>query len=195
MKLAVITQPFFFDSEALMINQMFDAGLEKLHLRKPGASSVRLERFLAEISENRLDRIVVHSHFELVGKWGLRGAHFGKDRSMDIIGFTGTKSFSCHSFEEVIEYKPHCDYVFLSPVFNSISKPGYSSAFTDAELVCAVRCGVTDSKVFALGGVTEGALPYLAQRGFGGAAVLGDVWENADPPERVRKLLDTVSGI
>ena len=195
MRLAVITRPAFFESEALMINRMFESGLELLHLRKPDATPAQLESLLADISEDWLGRIVLHSHFELVGKWGLRGGHFGKGRPMNIEGFTGTKSYSCHSFEEVVEHKPCCDYVFLSPVFNSISKQGYSSAFTDAELAQAAQRGVIGCKVFALGGVTGSSLRYLAQRGFGGAAVLGDVWEHADPPTRVSELLDIVNGL
>ena len=38
MKLIVITQPEFFEDEAAAITSLFDAGLEILHLRKPGAS-------------------------------------------------------------------------------------------------------------------------------------------------------------
>lgn len=47
MKLIVITQPEFFEDEAAAITSLFDAGLEILHLRKPGASYEDMDKFCA----------------------------------------------------------------------------------------------------------------------------------------------------
>ena len=41
MKLITITVPDFFEGEADAITSLFDAGLEILHLRKPGSGSRR----------------------------------------------------------------------------------------------------------------------------------------------------------
>ena len=87
-------------------------------------------------------------------------------------------SASCHNFEEVREYKTHCDYVFLSPLFDSISKKGYTRAFSESALEEARRQGVLDHQVFALGGVDAGNLDQVRQYGFGGAALLGCLWKD-----------------
>ena len=76
---------------------------------------------------------------------------------------------SCHSLEEVCQYKNHMDYVFLSPVFDSISKQGYRAAFSIETLEQAR--GIIDEKVFALGGVTLDKITILEQLHFGGIAV------------------------
>ena len=67
------------------------------------------------------------------------------------------------------------DYVFLSPIFDSISKQGYKGVFSENVLRNAE--GIIDAKVIALGGVTFSAIPWLQSLNFGGAAFLGDVWE------------------
>ena len=39
MKLVIITNPSFLEEEAEVVTALFDVGLEKLHLRKPGWST------------------------------------------------------------------------------------------------------------------------------------------------------------
>jgi thiamine-phosphate pyrophosphorylase len=68
------------------------------------------------------------------------------------------------------------DYVTLSPIYNSISKPGYNSSFDlfDAQLLSALK----RQKVIALGGVTPDKFQQLHDAGFAGAALLGYVWRD-----------------
>ena len=176
MKLIVITTPHFFEGEAEAITSLFDAGLEILHLRKPGASAEEVEHLLRQLPAEYRPRIVTHEHFHLVALYGLKGIHLNR-RNPDIpIGYSGHVSCSCHSLEEVVQRKPACHYVFLSPIYDSISKEGYSSAFSHEVLLEAQRTGIIDSQVIALGGIKREYLPEIESLGFGGAALLGDVW-------------------
>ena len=70
------------------------------------------------------------------------------------------------------------DYLFLSPIFDSISKEGYRSAFTPAVLREAAARGLLGERVAALGGVRPELLPTLRDLGFGGAALLGCIWRD-----------------
>ena len=70
------------------------------------------------------------------------------------------------------------DYVFISPIYDSISKHGYHSAFSDEVLRQASAQGIIDHKVVALGGVTRQRIPQLEKYGFGGAAMLGEMWKD-----------------
>ena len=81
--------------------------------------------------------------------------------------------------------------MFLSPIFDSISKQGYAAAFTKEELADASRRGVIDERVIALGGVTPKHLGELARIGFGGGAFLGHVWNYAQG-ESFDSDLDTI---
>lgn len=179
MELIVITTPDFFEGEAEAMSSLFNAGLEILHLRKPGASSEELEHLLRRLPSEYLERIVTHEHFELVSSCGLKGIHLNGRNPQAPHGYTGHISCSCHSLEEVVQHKPVCNYVFLSPIYDSISKQGYASAYTNESLLKAQQSGIIDSKVMALGGISLEHLPEVKALGFGGAVVLGDVWEKA----------------
>jgi thiamine-phosphate pyrophosphorylase len=71
----------------------------------------------------------------------------------------------------------------LSPIFDSISKVGYKSAFTNDELLKASKDGIIDERVIALGGITPDKIPYLRELNFGGVAMLGSIY-NVDALNR-----------
>ena len=75
MKLITITLPVFFEEEAEAITSLFDAGLEILHLRKPGASYEDMEKLLNKLPSEYLERIVTHEHFQLASFLNLKGIH------------------------------------------------------------------------------------------------------------------------
>ncbi len=84
------------------------------------------------------------------------------------------KSYSSHSISEMLEAIKIFDYVFLSPIYNSISKDGYNSKFRIDELK---GLNLINEKVVALGGVREENFEELKRIGFGGAALLGSLWK------------------
>lgn len=176
MNLLIITRPDFFPGEQAAVVSLFRNGLETLHLRKPDASPTELEAFLRSLPDEYLSRIVIHDHFQLALRYPLKGIHLNSRHPQPPAGYTGSVSASCHSLEEVERRKPSCDYLFLSPIYDSISKSGYASAYPPALLAEARERGLIDRKVIALGGVTQERLPRLRALGFGGAALLGDVW-------------------
>ena len=179
----VITSPSFFPGEAAFIHRLFAHGVDIVHLRKPGATAEECARLLDGLTSDDRRRIVIHDFFELAQPYSLKGIHLNARRSTVPDGYEGHVSRSCHSLEEVKRYKDACDYVFLSPIFDSVSKQGYASAFTDATLRQASKDGIIDHKVVALGGVTPDKIDYLQQLNFGGAAMLGCVNSLAALPE------------
>ncbi len=179
----VITSPTFFPGEAAFIHRLFAHGVDIVHLRKPGATADDCARLLDDLTSDDRRRIVIHDFFELAQPYGLRGIHLNARRSTVPDGWQGHVSRSCHSLEEVKRYKDACDYVFLSPIFDSVSKQGYASAFTDETLREASKDGIIDHKVVALGGVTPDKIDYLQQLNFGGASMLGSVNNLAALPE------------
>lgn len=178
-----VTPPAFHDGEAAFISRLLAGGVDVVHLRKPGSAEAECAGLLEALSEDERARVVVHDHFGLAARYGLMGIHLNSRNPSVPEGFRGQLSRSCHSLEEVRRFKPECGYVFLSPVFDSISKQGYSSAFSSGELHRAAASGIIDSRVVALGGVTPERLPYLRSLGFGGAAMLGCVSSIASLPE------------
>lgn len=178
MIIIAITLPHFFTGEASAINTLFANGsIDLLHLRKPDSAPGDCRRLLDAINKEWLPRIVLNDHFALCGEYGLHGVHLNRRNPTPPSNHNGSTSCSCHSLQEVTERKPLMDYVFLSPIYDSISKQGYHSAFSDSTLRQASADGIIDHKVVALGGVTHERIPQLETYGFGGAAMLGDVWK------------------
>ncbi len=175
-QLVVITRPEPYETEVEQIVELLsaDSGF-LLHLRKPNASAESYRRVLRNLPEEYLSRVSLGDHFELADEFLVGGVHLS-GRQKNYQGKRKLRlSKSCHSFEE-LRQTSNFDYVFFSPVFNSISKRGYNAAFSEAELLEASASGLINEKVIALGGIDENTLPLLAPYSFGGAAVLGTVW-------------------
>ena len=122
MRVIAITLEDFFPGEAVVIEAALNGGYDLVHLRKPGASEEEMISILEELPAECRARIVIHSHFNLALRYGLYGIHLNSRCSIVPDGFSGSISRSCHTLEEVEQYKDSCNYLFLSPIFNSISK-------------------------------------------------------------------------
>ena len=183
MKWIIITSPEFLSGEATFISKLFSQGLDLLHLRKPEASLEAYKRLLLQIPKHWYSRIVLHEHFALAEKFGLHGIHLNRRCSQVPDSFRGSISCSCHTLEEVKKQKASKDYVFLSPIFDSISKVGYHAAFSPTLLKQAAIENVIDEKVIALGGITANNIPLVKEWHFGGVALLGDIWKRMSDPQ------------
>lgn len=175
-KLIVITPPTFFPNEAERINDLLEAGLERIHLRKPGSDRQAFLDLIKKIRPEFLKRVTLHDHLLIALEMGLGGVHLNQRNPAVPAGFKGLVSRSCHSLEEACHYKAACDYLFLSPIFDSLSKRGYHGQFTIGKLEEAKQKGIIDQKVFALGGLSAQTIPALQNLPFGGYALLGAIW-------------------
>ena len=175
MKLIAITKPYCENDEAAFIRRLFESGFDIVHLRKPEADINYCRALLEKLTEEERKKIIVHDYHILYEEYSLKGIHINKNITTLPEGYQGFKTRSCHSLEEVKMYKNDFDYVFLSPIFDSISKVGYKSAFDEDMLRKASEQGIIDEKVVALGGVTFEKIPYLKELNFGGAAMMGSL--------------------
>lgn len=166
-----ITAPGDVPGEAAEICRILDAGeADLVHVRKPGWTYDKTRTLIEEIPPRLRSRIKVHDHFELAVEFGLGGVHLNARNPKAIEG-AGAVSMSLHDIRQ-LDCAGFYDYVTLSPVFDSISKKGYTSAFNLAEL----KGKLEGKKVIALGGVTPEKFPDIKDAGFYGAAMLGHFW-------------------
>ena len=176
MKLIILTPPDFFVEEDKIINSLFEEGLDLLHLRKPDSEPVYSERLLTLLPEEYHKQIVVHDHFYLKEEFNLKGIHLNSRNPKAPEGYKGHLSRSLHSLDELRNERKDYDYVFLSPIFDSISKSSYHAAFDEATLKQAHEEGLIDKNVMALGGITIDNMKKIREYGFGGVVILGDLW-------------------
>ena len=177
MKLTLITPPDRASNEIPFLIRLFEAGLDNLHLRKPGWTEGEIRRYLDRIPSGWHDRIVLHHHPAAAKAWGLRGAHVREGDFPDF-DFTSLKvSAPVHGFGEILDLEGKRDYVLLSPVYDSLSKPDYAGRFSLPECRTFFELYKGTLEVVALGGIDEGKIAPLADAGFHGAAVLGALWQ------------------
>jgi thiamine-phosphate pyrophosphorylase len=186
MHFIAITHPEELKNESEIINALFHEGLPCLHLRKPGMNIDNVGLLLKKIECKFHDRVMVNDHIELANRYNIKGVHFsGQTRNMLPVPFNGlSKSCSCHSFNEISDVSPYCSYVFLSPVFNSISKKGYKAAFNFDDLMKKLN-HESMTKIIALGGILPDKIAKAKQVGFNGVAVLGGLWDETSTLEKV----------
>lgn len=79
------------------------------------------------------------------------------------------------------------DYVTLSPVFESASKPGYGPALGADGVARLVRGAAVP--VIALAGIDESTIATVIAAGAAGAAVMGAIMAADDPQSRVAALI------
>jgi thiamine-phosphate pyrophosphorylase len=193
MKFIVISNPTELINEQEILCSLFEAGLEYYHLRKPEFEINEMEFFLKMIPEKYYERIVLHSHHELTKKYNLKGCH-NSPLERGLRGVSKHVSTSFHSLKELKDCKEKYAYVFLSPIFDSISKQNYRSGFNKEELKEFLKNNNTE--IIALGGVDENTIQDAIEMGFDGVAVLGAIWLSKDPLKKfvaLQKSLEAIS--
>lgn len=177
MEVVLISDDVFVEHEVELISSMFQKGLRRFHLRKPNASSAEMSTLLQKIPAELHPKMVVHGHDALMEQFDLSHVHSPTGQSR-----------SCHALDELDALASGIAYVFLSPIFNSISKQGYLAAFREEALQTSLR-KARSTKVFALGGVDVDKIETCERLGFDGIALLGAVWRKQDPVKALTPFL------
>lgn len=191
MDIVLITQPKNVQNEAVLICKLFEAGLEKLHIRKPAHSALEISLLLDSIPKDLWQNIVMHRQHELVNDYGLAGYHHQDGEEIKVC--SGTSSQSIHYLEDLPSLNSKLDYVFYGPVYQSISKKGYEPKVPLSivkETLSSLSKLTVRTKVYALGGIRRKKIIPLAKAGFDGLALLGSIWGHSDPVVAFRKFND-----
>ncbi len=181
MKKIAITTENIKVFEPLMICDIIEAGWDMVHLRHPAASYRDMRNLIEAIPQRHHRHLRLHGHFELLNSFNLGGVHLNKRCPTLPPLYSGPFSRSCHDLEELKQY-PECDYVTLSPIFDSISKKGYKSAFDKKKLLKIDKTSPSgvDIRVIALGGVTPENIQDIIEMDFDGFAALGALTDAVD---------------
>ena len=196
----LFTYPEALPHETLLLSNMMMDEWDFLHVRKPDYSKEEMVNFL-ELIPNYHHKVVLHSHYELIREFDVAGINLNsralgqlsyhdeltsacdirelcvRDGKVSVYGVVpDLVSYSAHGFSEIQQLPFATDYLFLSPIFDSISKVGYNSAFNDAEVLTAFLQS-SDRKVIALGGLNSERVDICKELGFDGYAMLGDIWK------------------
>ncbi len=192
MHLYLLTAPQTTENELPLVLHFLECGLHKLHIRKPGFDANDYRDYISAIPTAYHNRLVIHGAFELVQAFPALGIHLRSHDRQDsrLIQQVqqlqpASRSSSFHAWEEISDNEDPYDYVFISPVFDSISKKGYNAGI-DLEGYRRLKQWAAGRKkqlpgIVGLGGVGATTISRLRDTGFDGGALLGAIWEAAHP--------------
>lgn len=184
----VLSHPDKVRNEAFLINQLFDAGLQLFHLRKPTASATEVRTIIEQIEKKYHERVVLNQHYELAEEFGIHRFHFSTEKRLKGEHDKWKKegnvlSTSTHSFEEYKSLDACFEYAFLSPVFDSISKQDYKKVEFDIK-----PSEKNETGLIALGGIKTINCNELKEKEFDGIGILGAIWQSETPVESFKKI-------
>ncbi len=109
-------------------------------------------------------------------------------RARDLLPEPALIGVSAHGIRDIeVAACAGADYVTLSPVFETRSKPGYGPALGPDILRAAAGIGLP---VIALGGVTSANAAACRMSGAAGVAMMGGLMRADDPAKAARTVLD-----
>jgi thiamine-phosphate pyrophosphorylase len=127
--------------------------------------------------------ITVHGDIEAAAATGADGVHLpaggSAEQARARLGKGALIGLSVHSAREAAAAHAAVDYVTFSPIFGSISKPGYGPALGVENLAGAVARARLP--IVALGGIAGANLGSCLAAGAAAVAVIGAVMAAADP--------------
>lgn len=135
--------------------------------------------------------VTVHADVEAAASAGAAGVHLPAGAALGAVrarlGPEALIGVSAHSRSEIeMATAGGADYITLSPVFASASKPGYGPALGPEGL--AELAGRSVCPVIALGGVTRETAKACLDAGAAGLAVMGPVMRSPDPAREVAEM-------
>jgi len=177
MELFVIAHPKILKGETLLVNQLFDAGLPVFHLRKPLADEATHRKFIEGILPEYHNRIALHHFHVLANDYNINRLHhtgsFRKNSTVGDFSKSYTFSTSIHQLAEV-DHLGQYHYSFFGPVFNSLSKPGYTGIVNAGFSVNKPKT----TKLIALGGIGLNNIDQVKEMNFDGVALIGSIWND-----------------
>ena len=178
---------------------IFAGGCRWLSLREkdlPPAERRALLSALVALGRRWEATVTVHEDVDAAAEAGAGGVHLPGRSSAAAARVRlprGLIGASAHSAREASDLLGSgADYVTISPVFITASKPGYGPAIGLgglAEIVARVP-----GPVIALGGINVATAPLCLSAGARGVAVMGEVMRAANPQAEVEAMLAAISG-
>ncbi len=175
------------------------AGLRFLQVREGALPPVEVRRLVAHLRPLLpRDAIVVASTTgraaDFARQVGADGAHVGGGdlnylrevrRALPRSDWVG---YSAHSAEEAAAAADAgADYVFLAPIFPTLSKESRREPLGIEKLAAA--CRAASVPVFALGGIAAARIGHVIEACAWGVAVIGSILDAKDPEAATRALL------
>lgn len=188
----LITSEHFINNEFKLLNKFLEHDLY-VHIRKPFADIKHITNLLNLILPEFYPKISIHYYYELLNKYKIGGIHISTfNRSLvedSILNYRDVFkniriSYSLHENDANVDLKLIPNYVLISPVWNSISKPGYKGKNLSPD---GFNLNPKTLKI-ALGGLKKENVEQTFLLGYDGIAVCGYVWNSSNSEKKFESI-------
>jgi thiamine-phosphate pyrophosphorylase len=179
---------------------LFAGGCRWISLREPDLgvnARVNMLYRLVNFGERWQARVCVHADYNAAMTTGAAGVHLPRYGSIATarayLGNRATIGISAHDRNEVQQAVAlGADYVTLSPIFTSPSKPEYGPALGLKGLAEIARS--MPIPILALGGIDATNAAQCRAAGAAGVAIMGAAMRAPDPEAMIRGVIASLSG-
>ena len=187
-QLVGITPDILSEAQWAMVPDLFAAGLSYLYVRQTASEPLR---------QRLTDDALTPFQSKILVPFPMATGQFGRHwKEADRVAASPAErafSTSVHAITDWPTLAGRIELVYYSPVFASVSKPGYGPTMSIDETARQIRHIRQQADelplLIGLGGVQAETIRQVQDAGFDGAAVLGTLWQRSDPVAVVQKLL------
>lgn len=170
-----------------------DGGIRALLLREKDLPDKQLQALatkLRQITWRYGAQLILHGSPQTARDCNADGLHLSQQQLSSLpqmrhgLGAASWLGASCHTWEQAQQAQAAgADYILYSPIFPSLSKPGYKPSGSQEDSLRQLQdiCSRLTLPVFALGGITPQNAPPLLACGAHGIAVMGGLWQSGTP--------------
>ena len=178
--------------------QLFEAGCRWLMVREKDLATAELGVLAGEIVQIARPYgacVVVNGDWQAAMAAGASGVHLQAAGDIaaarEAMGDGALMGLSCHTGEDLQAARVACaDYITISPVFMTESKPGYGPALGIEGL--RTLCATFPGPVVALAGISPDNAARCLDAGAAGVAVMGGIMRSDNPADATRRMLHSI---
>ena len=198
-KIFVVSNNNKIKGECDLYSQMFQEGLDCLHIRKYGYPRSKIVSIIESIPSEFHKQIVLHDHYDIAREMNLGGIHLIRDKRKNIFfkvfqlpqylkipGFHISTSY--HSTNKILEAPDFYTYFFLNSIFGSVLEGGKHS-YKDPDKLKALLKNCS-KEIVPLGGIDMINIDLIKEMGFTSMGLHGAIWGFTNPLERFCILRD-----
>jgi thiamine-phosphate pyrophosphorylase len=139
-----------------------------------------MDEYIGKISPEFHQNIILHSHFELLSKYNIKGIHVStlvpQDKPEPLLTCRYKSTF-CYNLNDIASRDSEFDQIIIGPIFKSISNPNYYDCRYSHEVLRSFfKENDFKNKIIAIGGIDEISAKVALSLGFSGIVALGSIW-------------------
>lgn len=185
-----------------VVSELLDAGVNAIQLREKDLSDtalIQLAQPIAALCHDHEAKLFINTNTRVARDVGAAGVHLPANaESVDFVKARAEDNFyigcSVHSLDAAKKREAEgADFVTYSPIYPTVSKPGYGPAVGTTSLAEVVE-GVK-VPVFALGGITPTRVPECLSTGAFGVAVMSSVMPSKGAGIQAKRFFDFLTRV